>query len=231
MKEPTEDSPVSSADFMKTFIENNRPPQEAVDHFASIPWTNKWLQSSAYNVIPTFSRHLKRSGEDFYFSRTINTEATIPHMIACQLKDFQTVPLSDGKDAQPMVAPGKPETAPEQPDLVLLVQLGSQGLNGHPGVMHGGVTCALLDESMGLLGMLHTNNIVDTGPRDSLFTANLNVSYRAPIPTPSVVIIKVWLGKRTGRKWYMKGQIINERGQILADAISLWVTTKRAAHI
>lgn len=80
---------------------------------------------------------------------------------------------------------------------------------------------------MGLLIMLHDNNIRGPGPRDSLFTANLNVSYRAPVPTPSELLIKTWLVSRTGRKWRSKGQLVDKDGKVLAEADGLWVVARR----
>jgi acyl-coenzyme A thioesterase PaaI-like protein len=229
MKEKSQDSSLmSTSDFMRTFLEQNQPPKEAIEHFKSVPWLDRYFSSGAYKIIPTFSRHLKSSGEDYFFSRTINTPSTIPHFISLQLKDFKT---PDPVDVQPQdvsVPSHKALTkAPENPDVVMMLKLGENGVDGHPSVIHGGVTCAILDESMGILIMLHDNNVRGPGPRDSLFTANLNVTYRAPVPTPGEVLVKTWLVRRQGRKWYSKGQITDRHGNTLAEADGLWVTTKR----
>lgn len=225
--EPTQFT--SSADFMSSFLTRHRPPQEALDHFASIPWLNAHLSDPAYKAIPTFSRHLKDTGEDYFFSRTINTPTTIPHMVSLRLQDFQTPePTANVPDRQTENEPRhKVKTlVPEKPDALMLLRLGGPGVDGHPQTMHGGVTCAILDETMGLLVMLHDNNVRHTGNRNALYTANLNVSYRGPITTPSHVLVRTWLVKRQGRKWYSKGQIVDENGTVLAEADGLWVTVK-----
>lgn len=231
MKETSESGSETTSDFMSNFLEHHRPPQEAIDHFHTVPWLDKYLSGSKYNIIPTFSRHLKRSGEDYYFARTINTLTTIPHMVTLQLKDFKT---PNPTDSNAPTESRKPETksrvavAPEFPDAVTMISIGTPGVDGHPGLIHGGVTCALLDETMGLLIMLHDNNVRGPGPRDALFTANLNVSYRLPIPTPGNYLVKLWLVKRQGRKWFSKGQITDEDGKVYAEGDGLWVIAARS---
>lgn len=230
MKETTADSSqMSESDFMVNFLTTHKPPQEAKDYFHSVPWLDKYLSSPVYKLIPTFSRHLKASGEDYFFSRTLNTPTTIPHFLTLQLKDFKTPEPVTG-NVQPQTAPQSrtPAVAPEHPDAVAMISLGNPGVDGHPNVIHGGVTCALLDETMGLLIMLHDNNVRGPGPRDALFTANLNVSYRAPIATPANYLIKLWLVKRQGRKWFSKGQITDHDGKVYAEADGLWVVATRA---
>lgn len=231
MKETAEDSSaMSESDFMKTFLTTHRPPQEAIEYFHSIPWLSSYLSNPLYKIIPTFSRHLKASGEDYFFSRTLNTPITIPHMVTLQLADFKTVdPLpSDVKLPPLQFSPGAKTAVPKHPDAVTMLCLGTRGVDGHPGLIHGGVTCALLDETMGLLIMLHDNNIRGPGPRDALFTANLNVSYRAPVNTPGNYLVKMWLVKRQGRKWFSKGQITDEEGKVYAEADGLWIVAARA---
>lgn len=231
MKETTADSSqMSDSDFMVHFLDTHKPPQEAVDHFHSIPWLSKHLSSPLYKLIPTFSRHLKATGEDYFFSRTLNTPNTIPHFLTLQLKDLQTPEPTTGPKIQPQTTPTSPRTTtivPEHPDALALISLGPRGLDGHPSTIHGGVTCALLDETMGLLIMLHDNNVRGPGPRDALFTANLNVSYRLPIATSRDYLIKLWLTRRQGRKWFSKAQVTDEEGKVYAEADGLWVVANR----
>lgn len=223
-------SMMSTSDFMNTFLDNNRPPPESVEYFKSIPWLESHISDPHYQLIPMFSRHLKSSGEDYFFSRTINTETTIPHFIALRLRDLVTpdATTTNSTKQENNVERHKQITiVPEKPDAVMLLSIGDQGLNGHPSTIHGGVTCALMDETLGLLTMLHANNNPGTGSRDSLYTANLNVSYRAPVPTPGDYLVKTWLASRQGRKWVAKGQLVDKDGKVLAEADGLWVAVKR----
>jgi hypothetical protein len=68
---------------------------------------------------------------------------------------------------------------------------------GHPGLVHGGATAAVLDE---LFGSMYDSQALGKG-----FTANLNINYRHPIPANSEVIIHVWTHRVQGRKVFMDG--------------------------
>ncbi|KAI1612057.1 HotDog domain-containing protein [Exophiala viscosa] len=212
-------------DFMSRFITSHRVPEDARNHFASIEWTNKHLSNPLYTAIPTFSRELKESGEDYFFSRTVSSPSTIPHLVTLQLKEFPVPRESPRGTLKTGQNHTKVTEVPENPDCIMLLTLGRPGLDGHPSVIHGGMACAILDEMMGLCIMLHHQHI--SGPRDSLFTANLNVTYRAPVPTPNDVLVRCWLVGREGRKWLSRGQIVDKDGLVMTEAEGLWVLTKR----
>ena len=209
--------------FMEKFIHDHEVPNESIRHFASIPWTRKYLEDPMYKAIPTFSRVLKDTGEDFFFSRTVATAQTIPHLISLQLKDLKLPPEQLKGTAIARTDHTKPTAVPEKPDTVFLLRLARPGLDGHPSVIHGGMACAILDEMMGLCVMLHHQHI--SGPRDSLFTVNLNVTYRAPVPTPNEVMVRAWLVTRQRRKWYSIGQITDKDGNVLTEGEGIWVMT------
>ncbi|EXJ79143.1 hypothetical protein A1O3_08644 [Capronia epimyces CBS 606.96] len=212
-------------DFMSNFIDSNRVPEESRDHFASVEWTNKYLSDPLYKPIPTFSRVLKPSGEDHFFSRTVSTARTIPHLLTLQLKDFKGPPEAPKGTLKGKESQVETTKVPEKPDCIMLLTLGRPGLDGHPGVIHGGMSCAILDEMLGLCVMLHHQHM--RGPRDSLFTAYLNVTFRAPVPTPGDVLVRTWVVAREGRKWLAHGQIVDKDGLVLTEAEGLWVLAKR----
>ncbi|KIX00523.1 uncharacterized protein Z518_10663 [Rhinocladiella mackenziei CBS 650.93] len=212
-------------DFLSKFITTHRVPEDARQHFASIEWTNKYLSDPLYKAIPTFSRAPKESGEDYFFSHTISSPSTIPHLITLQLKDYQTPPESVKGQLETRQSHTEVAKVPEKPDCIILLELGRPGLDGHPAVIHGGMACAILDEMMGLCVMLHQQHI--SGPRDSLFTVSLNVTYRAPVPTPGDVLVRCWLVGREGRKWLSRGQIVDKDGLVMTEAEGLWVLAKR----
>ena len=212
-------------DFMERFIAEHKVPREALEYFTS-SWLSRYVLSPSYIPIPTFSRVLKRTGEDFFFARTVSTPQTIPHLISLQRKQF-TLPketprgetikyFTDGSSGRERIV------APEEPDALFLLSLARPGLDGHPSVIHGGMACAILDEMMGLCVMLHHHQHA-TGARDSLFTVNLNVTYKAPVPTPSDVLVKCWLMGWQGRKWYSIGQITDQEGNVLTEGKGIWV--------
>jgi acyl-coenzyme A thioesterase PaaI-like protein len=101
---------------------------------------------------------------------------------------------------------------------VSFVTFGSS-LNGHPGIVHGGILSLIFDDMFGFayeaLGVTHA------------VTANLNIDYRAPVPQNTKVRIAVQLSTRDGRKLYWKAQMTSADQQILyAEATSLYVIPK-----
>lgn len=216
--------------FMEKFMAAHQVPKEALEYFARDgSWLRKYLESASYQSIPTFSRTLKRTGEDYFFSRTVATRETIPHLISMQKKDFRLPPeLPKGQPITPHTTDPfarQQVVVPAEPDNVFLLALSTPGLDGHPHIIHGGMACAILDEMMGLCIMLHHQHIA--GPRDSLFTVNLNVSYKAPVPTPADVLVRCWLVAWQGRKWYSIGQIVGQDGTIYTEGRGVWVMARK----
>ena len=82
-----------------------------------------------------------------------------------------------------------------------LVRFG-ENMCGHPGLVHGGATAAVIDE---LCGSAYDMEGLGKG-----FTANLNVNYRKPLPNGSEVIVHAWVHRKIGRKVFIDGK--NGRG-------------------
>lgn len=199
-------------------------PSNSLEHFRAIEWTNAYMQDPAYRPISSFSRTTKPDGEDYFFGETVNNEETIPHYVCLQLKKFET-PVVTKATPQQMMITGKRAlaTPPGQPDCIFLLRIGERGLDGHPYTLHGGMACAILDETMGFNAVLHNYNLDGPKRRNMLYTANLNTTYRAPLATPGEIIVRTWLEKREGRKWTFQGQIIDKNGIVCTDAEGLWV--------
>eukprot|EP00547_Thalassionema_nitzschioides_P004325 CAMPEP_0194223580 /NCGR_PEP_ID=MMETSP0156-20130528/35485_1 /TAXON_ID=33649 /ORGANISM="Thalassionema nitzschioides, Strain L26-B" /LENGTH=135 /DNA_ID=CAMNT_0038954789 /DNA_START=213 /DNA_END=616 /DNA_ORIENTATION=- len=99
------------------------------------------------------------------------------------------------------------EVGMESPELILVnVQLGSQ-LDGHEGVIHGGILSLLFDDAMGFAFTAMGIKVA--------FTANLNVDYRAPVLANSKVVIRVRLSKQEGRKLFFSAQMTNPDSSLL----------------
>lgn len=104
--------------------------------------------------------------------------------------------------------------------LVSLAFLG-EDLCGHPGIIHGGLSATLLDESMGRCGLAALPNRMG-------FTAQLTVNYRKPVKAGSYVVIKAEVVKTEGRKVWVTGRIEGledgeMEGEVLAEAEALFV--------
>lgn len=81
---------------------------------------------------------------------------------------------------------------------------------GYPGVVHGGIIAAILDETG---GRAHMEN-----PARFMVTAQMNVRYRKPVPSETPLIVLGYAGERHGRVSHAKSEIQNMDGAVLAEA-------------
>jgi acyl-coenzyme A thioesterase PaaI-like protein len=81
-----------------------------------------------------------------------------------------------------------------------VVELGGK-LNGHPGVIHGGLLALLIDDVLGF-------GFRAAGVPMAM-TANLNINYLAPVPANTTILIDAYLVRREGRKLYWKVVVTN----------------------
>lgn len=105
---------------------------------------------------------------------------------------------------------------PSQEIVVADIKLGER-LNGHEGVVHGGVLALLLDDVMGYsFEAMGVNYAV---------TANLHIDYRLPVPAGTLIVIKVYLKEQVGRKLYFEAQITcpKDSSKVYAEATSLFI--------
>ncbi|KAJ6445044.1 thioesterase superfamily protein [Purpureocillium lavendulum] len=118
---------------------------------------------------------------------------------------------------------------PSRPILrvATLIALGD-GTSGYEGIVHGGLTATLLDESLGVINELNTA----LGKEGSLFsassvTASLSIKFLAPVATAEkAVCVTAWVESMQGRKTMMKAEVTNGKGEKLAVAESVWVAVK-----
>jgi acyl-coenzyme A thioesterase PaaI-like protein len=92
-------------------------------------------------------------------------------------------------------------------------------LNGHPGVVHGGLTSTLFDNTFGWL-------FFALGKPPAV-TANLTVNFKRPVYANSTVLLKAKLQEAEGRKLYMVATMENSDGMILADSTALFIILRR----
>ena len=99
-----------------------------------------------------------------------------------------------------MLAPGKVRA-----ELIL-----PRHYEGYPGVVHGGIIAAILDECGGRAHM--------DDPTRLMVTAQLNVRYRKPVPTETPLIVIGIAGQRRGRVAKAHSEILDKNGDVLAEA-------------
>lgn len=102
-------------------------------------------------------------------------------------------------------------------DLLCLVHFGTE-LNGHPGVVHGGITATVFDNSFGWLFLASKLPVA--------FTASLNVNYRSKVSEDSTVILRARVKEHVGRKMFFEATMHDMKGTLLADSTSLFISAK-----
>ncbi|KAI1440196.1 HotDog domain-containing protein [Annulohypoxylon stygium] len=175
------------------------------EHFASIPWCAKHLRGRRTIAGSPPSRKRKSNGEDSLYSETLKSQTTILAMLEVYEE------------------PKSPSDRVES--IKMFLTLGS-GLNGHPGICHGGIVVAILDEVIGLL--IPTNQQRGSMKDLPFMTASLNTTFLRPVPTCATILARARILKIEGRKYFAEGWIEDSYGEILARADALFVTLKSA---
>jgi acyl-coenzyme A thioesterase PaaI-like protein len=92
----------------------------------------------------------------------------------------------------------------------------SDNFQGYPGVVHGGIVAAMLDEAA---GRAHMSSDI---PR-FMFTARLNIQYRKNVPVGQPIRLVGRAGKDRGRSAESESAIYNQAGELLAEAQGVMV--------
>ncbi|KAI2465216.1 HotDog domain-containing protein [Annulohypoxylon bovei var. microspora] len=175
------------------------------EHFASIHWCAQHLRGPRIIVSSPASRVPKPNGEDSLFTETLKSQTTILAML--EVYEEPRLPTDRVNS------------------LKTFLTLGS-GLNGHPGVCHGGIVTTILDEVIGLLIPINqTRGSIRDVP---CMTAYLNTTFLKPVPTCATILARSRILKVEGRKYFAEGWIEDSHGAILARADALFVVLKSA---
>ena len=105
------------------------------------------------------------------------------------------------------------ETAPGEVEVEFTVP---EQYQGYPGVVHGGIVAAMLDE---VIGRVHMGG----DPPRFMFTARLDVRYRKNVPVGQPLRIIGHAGKSRERSAIASGQIFGPDGDLLAEAEAVLV--------
>ncbi|KAJ5628261.1 hypothetical protein N7490_010489 [Penicillium lividum] len=217
-----------------------------IAHFRSHQWANSLISSEDYIPIETDSRRIKPStGEDGYFSSTLGTSSTIPHVLTLERRNISPPPseVPTWLPTSKQDTGAKPTPAVNPADVLMIFDLGSPGLSGHPSTVHGGITATLIDEAMSLAVAAHTKNpssqpdSTENNPRGRIFTVQLDVRYRQKVKTPALLVVRAKVVGRVGRKFWVRAQAVQEdeegagghlewakRKVVKAEAMAFWMT-------
>ncbi|KAA8894298.1 HotDog domain-containing protein [Sphaerosporella brunnea] len=119
----------------------------------------------------------------------------------------RTVAATDSFRAYAALTQYHPETG--MIENLNLISLGTD-LNAHQNLLHGGIVATLLDEIVGAAAGLG-------------FTAYLNVSFKKPVKTPAVVLLRSRVVKQEGRKIICAGSLEDGMGGMYASAEGMYV--------
>jgi acyl-coenzyme A thioesterase PaaI-like protein len=99
-----------------------------------------------------------------------------------------------------------------------------ENYQGYPGLVHGGIVAAMLDEVAGRVFFG-----VEKNPR-FMFTARLDVRYRMNVPVGQPLRIVGRIGKDRGSSATSSAQMFNASGQLLAEAEALLIEIKKGTY-
>jgi acyl-coenzyme A thioesterase PaaI-like protein len=188
------------------FIDQVSVPRSDLAFFATkssaIPYQHP---SSAYRPVPFIARYEKHDTSDRFFSKTTNTNTSIKNLLAVMSKEDWAQRARDA-----LTTERNPQTHAEKPDMVFFLHL-EWDINGFCDTAHGGVLAAILDEVIRAAIIGYQRSVM--GGESRLFTAYLNIAYRAPVETPGTVLIKTWIVRRERRKWFTAAQLLEEDGK------------------
>lgn len=93
----------------------------------------------------------------------------------------------------------------------------AEHFNGYPGIVHGGIIAAILDETAGRAVMLQ-------GDFENLFvTVHLAINYRHPTPTRTPLTAVGWLQHRSGTKAKVAAELRLPDGTVTAECEAIVV--------
>ena len=165
----------------------------------------QWCQDllSSPNIINTSTANRRppppgdRVVTNTLVSETFKTDSTIRAWQSLQTKTTETPHLS--------------------PAFYLLLSLGA-GLDGHKGILHGGVLSLIMDQASSICA------VMTAGP--TAVTAEMTLRYRKSVPLPSVVLCRTVVIRREGRKLWTRGTIEDGAGMVYCDAESTFFMKK-----
>ncbi|KAK2750148.1 hypothetical protein FQN57_004644 [Myotisia sp. PD_48] len=206
-------------------------PADMLAVFESNPWTKNLLANTEYLPVETGSRRSKpETGEDAFFATTLGTSTTIPHLLTLKRKpDLLTTPPTTPPriPTPPAKWPSPRPSTP--PTIITLLNLAEPGISGHPGVAHGGVISTLLDEIMSLCVAAHMPSgfSLSADERGRVFTMQLDVRFKNPVVVPGLAVVKIWCVAHEGRKFWLRGQFLQEAPEEKGAPIELEMPTKK----
>ncbi|KAK2027845.1 thioesterase superfamily protein [Colletotrichum zoysiae] len=173
----------------------------------ALAWCRTLLTRPGVTIFTPQSRDPKNTNpHDRFFGKTLNHKEAIPACVCFH-------PESPGKSVIT--------------ELSILFAL-SRGVDGYPGIAHGGMVAVLIDE---VLGVLIQRNM-DTGRDDPVFrmntvTSSMDIKYLQPVTTPGVVLGVGQIKGIRGKRILLRAILKDSNGVDLVTCDSVWIGIRR----
>lgn len=205
-----------------------------IDHFRSIPWCANHLAQPNLIARRPWNRHLGPGLGDGLYGVTLNTPYTIPSIVLFYPDPdapatTTTTTTSSSISSTPSPGPSQQSSSSSSsvvviPEVKTLITLGPL-VSGFPGVCHGGVVMAVLDEVLSILVQLNWKRGVIRGTTQ-LMTAYLNTTFSRPVAVPGTYLVRATLDRVQGRKAFGSVWVEDEHGVVLTRAEGLFVMVR-----
>lgn len=202
--------------------------EETTAQFAKLPIFETTLKDPAWRSV-SMSRTVTDSGRGHtLMGRTWNTPDTIPALVSFYQPANSTLSKSASTSEE------LPQSQLKALTEVRRFYAFGDGMTAHPGLLHGGIVSCILDSGLGAAVAVNVGGNATEGKGEGwgtmMMTVQLNTSFRAPVRTPGVVVVRGWIEKKEGdgRKMWAKGVVEGPGGVVHAEADGLWVRAKSA---
>jgi len=212
------------------------------DYFLSDPWISPLITApSTRLLIPASRRPKTHNTEDSLLSRTLSTKDTIPYAISFYNSSTAHPTSAFSLSASASEAHSSVKSVGQPIRELMTAHALAGGLDGHPSILHGGIVATLLDEALGYILWLneerahyaavalgHTMDETAEGGFGS-FTVELAVKYRAPVKTPGTCLVRSWVEKKQGRRFWVRGVVEQKVGDevvVCSEGTGLFIKAK-----
>lgn len=168
-------------------------------YFRTIPWCANLMHD--HKVFVPEARISKASGEDRFLAVTLEGNQSIEKWICLAQHPYDA--LIDRVRSLIVLGPG---------------------VDGYPGVCHGGLVATLMDESMSILLGIN-KDLRPEEERLNTLTVYLNTTYKKAVPTPSTILVEVKVVERQGRKRRPSAEMWDKE-TLLAKAEAMFIEIK-----
>ena len=98
---------------------------------------------------------------------------------------------------------------------------------GAPGVIHGGIQAAILDEAIGFAVFAHDQSTGDASADDNVVRRNVvtvefDLRYRRPAPVGVELVVQAEVVHTSGKDYLAVGQLLDADGAVLTSATARW---------